>query len=642
MVKPKGASTATALTTFTLTLTLLQILPFSTASASLPPQTRPLLAFLPPHSHNPKIIRYPSFALSVAASPIEELPSDTAASTQDNSSSSSSDPASVLQSRNRLLALATTLARASPTGIFLSLPSDKFKLQSFVRQLEASTNPNEENEIFREKMIGDWTLICTASVPVAAAKNNKSRSRSRSRSSLSRSGRDVPLASLKEKLQKSVVVTQRVRATSSEREYDIDRVDNVVEFTPIDTLGEVLPEKLPLVDFVKNVPLNPLGVTNGKVVLIHKAEVESVLPVLRTKIAWTSSVVNIAGKSQPFSPEGSDLLGLNNLLGEFLATGSFDTLYVDDDVRVTRTTGPLFEQLRVFVRADSSISEDEDGILESLAAELRAEEETDAARSREGRVEREVGNAMGAVRDMGENVRKIVEEDLEGVNDTMGKVVDDVVGRVQDAVEEDLKELGEAVGVLREELGKGGEGNVTGAMGNVTKVVRKVPEDVRSVVEEDVGEVSEAVDKMMRDVREEVEGDLKVIEDSARKVQKIVSGEEGEDENEEKLEKGDRADDEGAKSIKLENESDVKGKVEEISDAIVNVTKAVAQVPGDVKSAVEEDVETLGEAVDEVVKDVQEVMEEDWKEIQDSSTNVQEVVKEEHEDGADDDGEEKS
>lgn len=182
-----------------------------------------------------------------------------------------------------------------------------------MQELEGLTDPSEENEMFREKMTGDWTLVCTATVgggdvrrrlgrddsgegketttatktPVKGWFSNKSKGTAR-KSSLSRSGSDVPLAPLKEKLQKSVVVTQRVRATSSEDE--IDRVDNVVEFTPLDTLGEVLPENLPLGDLFRNVPLNPLGVTNGKVVLIHKAEVESVLPVLRTKIAWTSSV----------------------------------------------------------------------------------------------------------------------------------------------------------------------------------------------------------------------------------------------------------------------------------------------------------------------------------------------------------------
>eukprot|EP00569_Conticribra_weissflogii_P009305 CAMPEP_0171361454 /NCGR_PEP_ID=MMETSP0879-20121228/1971_1 /TAXON_ID=67004 /ORGANISM="Thalassiosira weissflogii, Strain CCMP1336" /LENGTH=666 /DNA_ID=CAMNT_0011868119 /DNA_START=309 /DNA_END=2309 /DNA_ORIENTATION=- len=655
MVKSKATYTATALTT------LLHALSFSTASASLQP-----VAFLPPHRHrhnhnHPKPIhtppspRHPTFALPVAASPIDEIPSDTTSCTTKDSSTS--DPAAVLQSRNRLLALSTTLARASPTGIFLSLPSDKFKLQSFVRELEGSTDPSEENEIFREKMTGDWTLVCTATVgggkdlrrrlggsddgeeetkpPARGWFSDKSKGAivKARKTSLSRSGNDSPLApldALKEKLQKSVVVTQRVRATSSEDE--IDRVDNVVEFTPLDTLGDVLPENLPLGDLFRNVPLNPLGVTNGKVVLIHKAEVESVMPVLRTKIAWTSSVVNVAGKSQPFSPEGSDLLGLNNLLGEFLATGTFDTLYVDDDVRVTRTSGPLFERLRVFVRADSTILEDEDGILESLAAELRVEEKMEVERSAAGRVEKEVGTAVDTVRDMGKNVRKIVEEDLEGVNDKMGEVMDDVVGRVQTAVEEDLKELGEAVTGLGEELGKEGGGNFAGAIGNVTKIMRKVPEDVRSVVEEDVGEVSGAVDKMMRDVRDEVDGDLRVIEDSARNVQKIVSGDEGEDEeivNESDEDKD--GDEEKTESVEFKNETGEEEKVEKISDAIVNVTKAVTKVPEDVKNAVEEDVEKLGEAVDEVVKDAQEEVEEDWNEIKESAKNLREVVNEDEE-----------
>jgi hypothetical protein len=110
--------------------------------------------------------------------------------------------------------------------------------------------------------------------------------------------------------------------------------------------------------------VNPLKVQRAKIVLIHKAKVESIQPVLRTKIAYTSTVINVAGgdntsSSSPFiklDPNGEDIFGINNVLGEFLNVGIFDTPFVDDTVRLSRTSGPVSEQLRVFVRQQGASS----------------------------------------------------------------------------------------------------------------------------------------------------------------------------------------------------------------------------------------------------------------------------------------------
>ena len=65
--------------------------------------------------------------------------------------------------------------------------------------------------------------------------------------------------------------------------------------------------------------------------------------------------MNVAGSSQYLDPDGGDVFGLNNVLGEFLNVGYFDTPYVDGDVRLSRTSGPASEQLRVFVRVGSAL-----------------------------------------------------------------------------------------------------------------------------------------------------------------------------------------------------------------------------------------------------------------------------------------------
>jgi hypothetical protein len=65
--------------------------------------------------------------------------------------------------------------------------------------------------------------------------------------------------------------------------------------------------------------------------------------------------VNVAGTSKYLDPDGGDVFGLNNVLGEFLNAGYFDTPYVDGDVRLSRTSGPASEQLRVFVRVGSAL-----------------------------------------------------------------------------------------------------------------------------------------------------------------------------------------------------------------------------------------------------------------------------------------------
>lgn len=157
-------------------------------------------------------------------------------------------------------------------GTFVITPESKSELKQAVSELEAVASPPTQQD-YEDFFTGDWTLLCTTatteSTPLQATLPKLP---------FLQSG---PLKDLKESLQNRVVVQQRIRSK--------DRIDHVLQYTPPDKLQDLFsPGDIP--EALASFNLNPLHVSEGKVTLIHKAEVQSVTPVLRTRLGLESIV----------------------------------------------------------------------------------------------------------------------------------------------------------------------------------------------------------------------------------------------------------------------------------------------------------------------------------------------------------------
>ena len=284
-----------------------------------------------------------------------EAPSDVESDESSSSSFQISDTATAgtdqmpIALRNELLTTAKSLTKESPTGIFITLPSAMEEFSNAVSRLEAITPTMTEQE--KDLLVGDWVLLATsrkiAKIDLSSKKNK-----------LPFNLKTPP--KLSDSIRNSVTVLQRIRTDGNADNNDIDRIDHVIEYTPL-TLSDLIPENSPL-SAIRNLDLNPLEVSQSKVVLVHNAQVESVEPTLRTKLGLKSVVLNVAGKSQNLDPSGADIFGLNvPSLGEFANGGSFDTTYVDENVRISRGSIGFLEELRVFVRDGYDIDAAEGG-----------------------------------------------------------------------------------------------------------------------------------------------------------------------------------------------------------------------------------------------------------------------------------------
>mmetsp|Transcript_4529 Transcript_4529/g.10704 ORF Transcript_4529/g.10704 Transcript_4529/m.10704 type:complete len:357 (-) Transcript_4529:1500-2570(-) len=253
--------------------------------------------------------------------------------TMDDGDAPSDMDDSAYDSRQDLLDVAKSLKDEFGPLIIDSKAQEKLK--SVVGELEKNSEPPVDTE----GMIGDWTLLCsTASTEKFMGIDT---------SNLPFFNADI-VKDIRSTLNKSLQVQQKIKLGDSG---EISRVDHVIQYMPPNELS-AFTSALP--DALQSLNINPLEVTKEEVILVHKADVESTIPFINTKLALESIVLNIAGKSQYLEPEGADLLGVNVPFGEFLNSGSFDTTYVDDELRISRSKVGVVDQLRVFVREAST------------------------------------------------------------------------------------------------------------------------------------------------------------------------------------------------------------------------------------------------------------------------------------------------
>lgn len=160
----------------------------------------------------------------------------------------------------------------SENGVFVYDSKAKSDLTQAVAELEAVASPPSLQD-FQNLYQGDWVLLCTTVATEMSGIDT----------SMIPFLNEGPLKKARQSLDRSVKVLQRIRSTT--KTTTVDRVDHVIEFMPPSTLSEVL-ENLP--EALKSLNLNPLELTKSTVTLVHKAEVESIVPTLTTKLSLQS------------------------------------------------------------------------------------------------------------------------------------------------------------------------------------------------------------------------------------------------------------------------------------------------------------------------------------------------------------------
>lgn len=253
-------------------------------------------------------------------------------------------------------------------GVFLLEKSAKTQLKDAVSALENLSEPPSLTQDF----LGEWELACTTVTSQEGIDTSKFPSFLE------------PLQQIRDSVTKTAnkyVKVEQIIQQPSDGSLEIDRVDHVIEYMPPKELADVL-ENLP--EQLKAVNINPLSVSKSKLVLVHKATVESTESPLKIGLSLKSVVLNVAGSSTFLDPNGQDITGINIPLGDLLSAGSFETTYMDDELRISRGKTVAGDQLRVFLRRgrvdkDLAVKEIEDGVPvgQGVDAELDVDEVVD-------------------------------------------------------------------------------------------------------------------------------------------------------------------------------------------------------------------------------------------------------------------------
>ena len=290
-------------------------------------------------------------AQSFSVTPLTRSSSLRLFSTLEDETATTSSASSVEDAKQNLILVAKNLQKEN--GLFMVEKTSKKALEAAVKDLEEAVTlaSPEEDEAWKPLgwpaclpvYQGDWTLLASTAFT-------------------DRDGIDTsntpgflkdPLAKIRSTIldvqNKYLVVKQKIKSTKDDNV--IDRIDVSLELEPPKNLRDVL-DNLP--EQISGLDINPLAVSKSKVVLVHKATVDS--DSANTKIQLSSIVLNVAGTSRVLDPNGKDVLGLNiPSLGEFMNSLDFETTFLDEDVRVTRSKVLGFDQLRVFVRSEPEL-----------------------------------------------------------------------------------------------------------------------------------------------------------------------------------------------------------------------------------------------------------------------------------------------
>jgi hypothetical protein len=165
-------------------------------------------------------------------------------------------------------------------GVFVIDSKAQEQLRDAVEKLEMVTETAPTDPA---GLVGDWKLLCSTATATIEKGGPVSKFGGIDTSKIPFFN-EGPLKMIRDTINKALTVEQLIKVGE---DGSIDRIDHVIDYMPPDTLSAFL-ENIP--DAVKNLNINPLQIKENKFILVHKAEVEQLEPVLKTKLSLQSVV----------------------------------------------------------------------------------------------------------------------------------------------------------------------------------------------------------------------------------------------------------------------------------------------------------------------------------------------------------------